>query len=146
MRELNIKTVDNSMSFINFPRRYIPVLKKAALNVLKSEKVDKYQINFIIVSDEEIRKLNAKHRKSRRITDVISFLLTPEFFMGDVYISEKRSQKQAKEYGNTWQQELAYLVIHGVLHLCGYTDYDAADKTKMFAKQDKIFESLFSRV
>jgi len=89
--------------------------------------------------------LNAKYRKVRRITDVISFFVVPEFFMGDIYISKNRSQKQAKEYANTWQQELAYLAIHGMLHFCGYTDYDVANKTKMFAKQDKIFKCLFYR-
>jgi probable rRNA maturation factor len=64
--------------------------------------------------------------------------------MGDIYISRKRSQRQAGKYSNTWQRELAYLIIHGILHLCGYTDYDDLSKAKMFAKQDKIFKCLFS--
>jgi len=143
MQGLNIKIKKNRVSFVNFPKRYIPTLKRAALDVLKSEKMEKYQINFVIVSDEEIRNLNAKYRKERRITDVISFLLIPGFFIGDIYISKKRSCKQAKKYGNTWEQELAYLIIHGLLHLCGYTDYDDADKAEMFAKQDGIFGHLF---
>jgi probable rRNA maturation factor len=134
-----------NINFVNFPKQYIVLLKEAVATTLKSERVKKCQINFIMISDEEIKKLNIKYRKVRRITDVISFLIVPEFFMGDIYISEKRSQKQAKKYGNTWQQELAYLVIHGVLHLCGYIDYDAVNKAKMFAKQDKIFQCLFSQ-
>jgi probable rRNA maturation factor len=121
----------------------VSLLKKAVVAVLKLEKVKKYQVIFIMVDDKEIRKLNTKYRKTRRITDVISFLVVPEFFMGDIYISKTRSRKQAKEYANTWQQELAYLAIHGLLHLCGYTDYDAVNKTKMFAKQNKIFKWLF---
>ncbi|MCA6080393.1 MAG: rRNA maturation RNase YbeY [Endomicrobium sp.] len=133
----------NFINFANFPKQYETLLKKAAVTVLESEKVEKYQINFIMVDDKEIKKLNTKYRKVRRITDVISFLVVPELFMGDVYISKNRSQKQAKEYANAWQQELAYLVIHGALHLCGYTDYDAVSRAKMFAKQDKIFKCLF---
>ena len=121
------------------------LLEQTAVAVLISEKVKKYQINFIMVSDQEIKKLNIKYRKIKRITDVISFLVVPELFMGDIYISKNRTQKQARKYGNTWQQELAYLVIHGVLHLCGYTDYDVENKTKMFDKQDKIFRCLFSQ-
>ena len=136
----------NFINFADFPKQYTPLLKKAAVAVLESEKVKKYQINFIMVDDKEIKKLNTKYRKVKRITDVISFLVVPEFFMGDVYISKNRSQKQAKEYANTWQQELAYLVINGALHLCGYTDYDAVNKDKMFAKQDKIFKCLFYRL
>lgn len=131
------------IDFTGFAKKDEPFLKEAARMTLKSEKVKKYQINFIMVSDQEIKKLNIKYRKVRRITDVISFLVVPEMFIGDIYISEGRSKKQAKRYGNTWQQELAYLVIHGTLHLCGYTDYDPENKMKMFAKQDKIFRRLF---
>ncbi|MCL1972072.1 MAG: rRNA maturation RNase YbeY [Endomicrobia bacterium] len=132
-----------TINFIKFPKSHEPLLKKAVLLTLKSEKIKKYQINFIMVSDAEIKKLNIKYRKTRRITDVISFLVAPEMFIGDIYISEGRSKKQAKRYGNTWRQELAYLAIHGTLHLCGYTDYDPENKTKMFSKQDKIFKCLF---
>jgi probable rRNA maturation factor len=132
------------LNFIDFPKKHVPALTKAAEMTLKSEKIKKCQINFIMVSDARIKKLNIKYRKVRRITDVISFLVVPEMFIGDIYISEGRSKKQAEKYANTWQQELAYLVIHGVLHLCGYTDYDPENKNKMFAKQDKIFKCLFS--
>jgi probable rRNA maturation factor len=143
MRELN--TNKNFIDFIDFPKECVKTLKQAAELALKSEKKRKYQINFIMVSDEEIKKLNIKYRKAKRITDIISFLIIPRFFVGDIYISKKRTQKQAKKYGNSWQQELAYLVIHGVLHLCGYTDYDVENKSKMFAKQDEIFQCLFSQ-
>ncbi|WP_373478031.1 rRNA maturation RNase YbeY [Candidatus Endomicrobiellum devescovinae] len=144
MQELN--TNKNFINFVDFPKEHINILKKAANLTLKSEKKRKYQINFIMLSDEEIKKLNIKYRKVKRITDVISFLIVPEIFAGDIYISKNRTQKQAKRYGNSWQQELAYLVIHGILHLCGYTDYDVENKSKMFAKQDKIFQCLFSQV
>jgi probable rRNA maturation factor len=144
MQELN--TNKNFINFVDFPKEHINIFKKAANLTLKSEKKRKYQINFIMLSDEEIKKLNIKYRKVKRITDVISFLIVPEIFAGDIYISKNRTQKQAKRYGNSWQQELAYLVIHGILHLCGYTDYDVENKSKMFAKQDKIFQCLFSQV
>ncbi|MCL2390136.1 MAG: rRNA maturation RNase YbeY [Endomicrobia bacterium] len=130
------------INFIEFPKNYEPVLKKAVLRTLESEKIKKCEINFIMVSDAQIKKLNIKYRQTRRITDVISFMVVPEFFAGDIYISKRRSQKQAKKYGNTWLEELAYLVIHGTLHLCGYTDYDPENKAEMFAKQDKIFKCL----
>ncbi|MDR3306965.1 MAG: rRNA maturation RNase YbeY [Endomicrobium sp.] len=144
MQELN--TNKNFINFVYFPKEHVEVLKKAVELALKSEKKRKYQINFIMVSNEEIKKLNIKYRKVRRITDVISFLIIPENFAGDIYISKNRTQKQAKRYGNSWRQELAYLVIHGALHLCGYSDYDVENKSKMFAKQDKIFQCLFSQV
>ncbi|MDR3275188.1 MAG: rRNA maturation RNase YbeY [Endomicrobium sp.] len=131
------------MKFIDFQKQDTALLQKVAFAVLESEKIEKCQVNFIMVSNKEIKKLNTKYRKVRRITDVISFMVMPELFIGDIYISENRSQKQAKKYNNTWRQELTYLVIHGLLHLCGYTDYDAVNKTKMFAKQDRIFKCFF---
>jgi probable rRNA maturation factor len=131
------------INFINFPKKFNDILKKTVLLTLKLEKVKNYSINFIMVSDNEIKKINAKYRKVRRITDVISFLVEPDNFFGDIYISKNCSKMYAKEFGNSWEQELAYLAIHGVLHLCGYTDYDSKNKTKMFAKQDEIFECLF---
>ncbi|MDR3330866.1 MAG: rRNA maturation RNase YbeY [Endomicrobium sp.] len=143
MQESTLNKNNNFISFFKFPKKYVPLLRKAAISTLKSEKVKKYQINFIMISNEEIKKLNVKYRKVRRITDVISFLVVRESFMGDIYISRKRTRNQAKRYRNTWQHELAYLVIHGILHLCGYADYDLENKTKMFTKQDNIFKCLF---
>jgi probable rRNA maturation factor len=128
--------------FFNFQKDQITFLRKVAFETFKAENIKKCKINFVMVRDEEIKRLNKKYRKSRRITDVLSFLVVPEFFIGDIYISENRSKKQAKKYGNIWQHELAYLLIHGVLHICGYTDYDAFSRVKMFSKQDRIFQRL----
>jgi len=136
----------SKLNFVNFPKNVEPLLKKAALLALKREKVKKYEVNFIMVDDAKIRKLNIKYRKVRRITDVISFLVVPEEFAGDIYISSGRSKRNAKKYGSSWENELAYLVIHGILHLRGYTDYDVTNKTKMFSQQDKIFKCLVSSV
>jgi probable rRNA maturation factor len=141
-----LNTNKNFINFVDFPKKHVKILKEAAELALKFEKKRKYQVNFIMLSDEEIKKLNTKYRKVRCITDVISFLIVPEIFAGDIYISKNRTQKQAKRYSNSWEQELAHLVIHGILHLCGYTDYDVENKSKMFAKQDKVFQCLFSQV
>ncbi|MDR2676762.1 MAG: rRNA maturation RNase YbeY [Endomicrobium sp.] len=135
-----------NMRFINFQKHDVALLRRSASTVLEVEKIKRYQINFVMVSNERIKKLNTKYRKVKRVTDVISFLIDQKMFIGDIYISKRYSQKQAKIYRNTWKKELAYLVIHGVLHLCGYTDYDEISRAKMFAKQDKIFKRLFSHV
>ncbi|MDR0401848.1 MAG: rRNA maturation RNase YbeY [Endomicrobium sp.] len=139
---LNVN-LKNDIDFINFPEHYISILKKIVLSTLKSENINKYLINFVIINDVEIKKLNTRYKNNKHITDVISFLLIPKFFIGDIYISEKHSKSQAKKYCNTWEKELAYLVIHGTLHLCGYTDYDVINRKKMFEKQDCIFKNFF---
>ena len=97
-----------------------------------------------MISDENIKKMNRKYRKVNRITDVISFLVDKNLFMGDIYISDLRPKKNAKKFGFSYEQEICYLVIHSILHLEGYTDYTPENKKKMFAKQDKFFKCLFS--
>ena len=119
------------------------MMQRAASATLKRERVKSVgDINVILVTDPEIKKFNTRFRKVRRITDIISFKYTDKPLSGDLYIAEGRSKKQAKRVGNTWQQELCYLAIHGILHLRGYADYTPAEKARMFKVQDAIFASL----
>jgi probable rRNA maturation factor len=101
-------------------------------------------INFILVSDQEIKRLNRRFRRVNRITDVISFSYSTVPLSGDIYIARTRSLKQARREGHAWDKELSYLAIHGVLHLFGYTDYTPRARHRMFLLQDKIFLCLFS--
>ena len=98
-----------------------------------------------MVSDPAIKKLNRRFRKVNRITDVISFRFSKRPLAGDIYISKGRSQKQAAACGNTWNEELCYLVLHGMLHLFDHTDYTPLERGKMFAVQDKIFGRLLKK-
>jgi probable rRNA maturation factor len=119
-------------------------MRRTALFTLKTENIKKYHISFTMISDIAIKRMNRKFRKVNRITDVISFLVSEEHFMGDIYISSNRPKINAKKYSMSFEKELCYLVIHGILHLEGFTDYDVRNKTLMFSKQDKIFKCLFS--
>jgi len=130
--------------FTGFDKKIIPLMKKTAEFALKFEKISQYSISFTQISDIDIKKMNRKYRKVNRITDVISFLVDKNLFMGDIYISDKRPERNAKKYGLTYEKELCYLVIHSILHLEGYTDYTPENKKKMFSKQDKIFKCIFS--
>ena len=86
----------SKLSFTGFQKGAAVLLKKAAAAALKAEKIKKYEINFIMVSDAQIKRLNVKYRKVRRITDVISFLVSKDFFLGYIYIAIWRTQKNAK--------------------------------------------------
>lgn len=130
--------------FTGFDKSLVPLMKKTAEFVLKSEQIKNYNISFTMISDIAIKKMNRKYRKVNRITDVISFLVDEQSFMGDIYISDNRPKKNAKKFGFSYEQEICYLVIHSILHLEGYTDYTPENKKKMFAKQDKFFKCLFS--
>jgi len=81
-------------------------------------------ISVSIVKDPEMKKLNRRYRKRGYTTDVLSFNIKEEmedgtFYLGDVVVNEDQARKQAGEYGNTYEEEIAELVEHGVLHLLG---------------------------
>jgi probable rRNA maturation factor len=134
----------NFIKFNNFPNKYVKLLKRTALIVLKCEKIKKYYLNFIIIDDNDMKKINFFYKKKKKKTDIISFLLIPKYFIGDIYISKEYTKKQAKKNKILWKYELSYLVIHGILHFCGYTDYDYNSMKKMFKRQDVLFNSIFN--
>jgi len=81
-------------------------------------------IEISLVPDRQMRRLNKRHRKQDKITDVLSFEMGEElpngtFYLGDVVIALGRARKQAKKLGHSLEEEVAELVKHGVLHLLG---------------------------
>lgn len=81
-------------------------------------------INLLLVSDKEITDLNKKYLKRNYATDVLSFEYNQvdaegDIFVGDVVVSLDKAREQAKEYSNSFEQEVAELAEHGVLHLLG---------------------------
>jgi len=72
------------------------------------------------VSDENIRKLNKQFRNVDKPTDVLSFPAEEENNLGDIAISVETAAAQAKENGLTLDEEIAQLILHGLLHLSGY--------------------------
>ena len=107
-------------------------------------------LNIIIVNNSYIHKINKEYRGVDKETDVISFALEdddtfvslPIRVLGDIYISIDRVKSQALEYGHSETREIAFLTVHGILHLLGYDHIDEADEKVMFAKQDDILNNL----
>ncbi|MBN1621382.1 MAG: rRNA maturation RNase YbeY [Endomicrobiales bacterium] len=129
--------------FYNLPGNFKPILTKAVKKTLKLKRnIRRSEINIILISDKAIKKLNNKFRKVNRITDVISFCYSSKPLVGEIYIAKERSKLQAKEQKHTWKKELIYLVIHGILHLLGFTDYTKNNSKKMFSKQNFVFKNL----
>ena len=93
-------------------------------------------VTVAFVSDRAMRELNRLWRHKRGTTDVLSFPAEQDEFekmegsrLGDVVISVEQAARQAKENGLTLDQEIAQLILHGLLHLCGYDH--ATDKGQM---------------
>jgi len=83
-------------------------------------------LDVTFVSKGEIRALNKRHRGISKATDVLSFPLEEELHLGDVVICIEIATAQAKEYGHSLEREIAFLTLHGILHLLGY-DHDAME-------------------
>lgn len=76
--------------------------------------------NIAFFSDKRIRELNHQFRNIDKPTDVLSFPAEEDTNLGDIAISVDTAAAQAKENGLTFEAEIAQLILHGLLHLCGY--------------------------
>ena len=110
------------------------------------------EVSVAFVDDSEMRELNLAYRGIDRTTDVLSFEcdgLDDGFpsgedalhVMGDIVISPAKAQDQAAEHGNTFPEEVDLLVIHGLLHLCGYDHMTDEDAAVMEPLQDGLVEA-----
>lgn len=115
---------------------------------LKHEKVKNATFSIVFVDEEKIKELNKNYRSVDRVTDVISFAFEDNLkivynnvrFLGEIYICIPRMIQQAQEYGHSEERELAFLTVHGLLHLLGYDHMEKDEEKVMFALQEKILD------
>ena len=128
------------MNFSNkFPwQKKLEPLAKA---LLKKEKKST-KVNIILCDDAYQRELNRTYRGLDKTTDVLSFVWNELHLLGEIYISEAQVKKQAPLYGNSFYKELKRVLIHGLLHLCGYDHHKASDRKTMREKEEGYFSTL----
>jgi rRNA maturation RNase YbeY len=103
------------------------------------------QINFVFTSDEEVLKANKQFLKHQTYTDIITFdYCNWNTVNGDILISIERVVENAKKFKTTFDNELNRVMIHGVLHLCGYKDKNKNDATLMRKKENAALRLLTS--
>lgn len=114
---------------------------------LKKEKLENVEFNIIFVDIKKIHEINKTYRNIDRPTDVISFALEDNLdieldhrLLGDIYICLEKAHEQAIEYNHSYLRELAFLMIHGLLHLLGYDHMEPDEEKIMFAKQEEILD------
>ena len=103
-------------------------------------------INEVIVSfvsDARIKTINRKFLHKNCFTDVMSFKTGRT---GDIIISADTAARQAKDFKVPFETELLYLIIHGILHLSGYTDGNLQDRKEMLSRQDKILDRIMAAI
>lgn len=119
-------------------------LKELVSKVLKEEleTLPEGDLNIILTDDIEIASLNEKYRHKDGPTDVLSFEYgLREPVIGDIVISLDTIERQATEFGETFHEELIYILIHGVLHILGYDHIEDDDAQIMDEKHDKYFNN-----
>ena len=131
------------------------IFKKAASVLAKVKGLKTYSCNgtleFSLVNDKSIKKINKDYRGKNKITDVVSLsyiepfikkhqeiVMPEEELIGEIFISIETAAKQAKEHKKSLNEEILFLLTHGILHVFGFDHEKAAERKVMFDLQDKI--------
>lgn len=148
---MNIDFQDNTQ---NMDKEIIDLLERLLQFAAKKENInDEAEISINFVTNNEIQEINRDYRGKDTPTDVISFAMQesvegeleiidedmdiPET-LGDIIISIEKAKEQAEEYNHSYERELGFLAVHGLLHLLGYDHMNEQDEKKMFARQEEI--------
>ncbi|WP_010650924.1 rRNA maturation RNase YbeY [Oceanobacillus massiliensis] len=134
---------------------YIDLLQRLLDFAAEKEGISKeaeMSVNF--VDNKEIQELNRNYRQKDTPTDVISFAMQESvegemdvidvigedmpLTLGDIVISVDKAKEQAIDYDHSYERELAFLTLHGFLHLLGYDHMNKHDEEIMFKRQDDI--------
>lgn len=116
-------------------------LKKWVKDTIISENKTPGQISIIFCSDDDLLDLNKQYLNHDTLTDIITFDYSEKDILnGDVFISIDRVNENAISFDVKFQNELNRVIIHGVLHLCGYKDKTKSDKLNMRSKEDFYLE------
>ncbi len=103
------------------------------------------EVSLAVVDDQRMRELNLAYRQIDRTTDVLSFPLADtddDPCLGEVVISLPRALAQADRYGHSLVREMAFLAVHGTLHLLGYDHHTAADEREMSRRAEAVLQGL----
>ncbi len=143
-----------------FPEENVKALEKAMDGFVDSD--IPLAVEFIFTDEEEIRRLNRETRNTDKVTDVLSFpaldsikgkaLKKRDFpleiddegnlLIGSVAVCVKRAEEQAEEYGHSYQRELHYLLVHGIMHCLGYDHLTEEERAEMREREEFILAKL----
>jgi len=112
-------------------------LSKWISQVIISEGFIEGELNYIFCNDEYLLKLNIEYLNHDTLTDIISFDYTlGKQINGDIYISTERVLENSKDFDVSFIEELKRVMVHGVLHYCGYKDKTKSESKRMREKEN----------
>ncbi|MEQ9620059.1 MAG: rRNA maturation RNase YbeY [Deltaproteobacteria bacterium] len=140
---MNIAVVDETGELDG---KYKSRLRKIAGTVLKNMDVpDDAELCVSFIADKRMRELNRTYRSMDRTTDVLTF---PQgegpghTLLGDIVISLDTARRHSVSYGNTPEEEIKKLIVHGILHLLGHDHKKKKEKETMRQKEDELLAVL----
>ncbi|MCL4147244.1 UNVERIFIED_CONTAM: hypothetical protein GTU68_032076 [Idotea baltica] len=112
-------------------------------SVILSEGFKEGELNYVFCDDEYLHKLNVEFLDHDTLTDIISFDYTMgKLVSGDIFISVERVKENAVDFGVAFQDELHRVLVHGILHYCGYKDKTEDDSRVMRSKENHYLSAL----
>ena len=140
-------------------KEYEDIIKKVIKECFKTENLleSNLYVSITLTTPQKIRELNKCYRDIDKETDVLSFPMFEkeeietkienndfqnDDILGDMVISISRVEEQAKEYGHSFERELAYMVVHSFYHLMGYDHIKEEDKAVMRPKEEEVLNKL----
>lgn len=112
-------------------------ISKWISEVIKSEGCREDDINYVFCNDDYLHKLNVEFLNHDTLTDIISFdYSVGKNIQGDIFISTERVTDNAKDFKVNFSEELYRVIVHGVLHYCGFNDKNDSDKKVMREKEN----------
>jgi probable rRNA maturation factor len=128
---MNISVVGKTY---NVDKYIVEEVAKAAFSYLGVAAIEG-EIELKFVSRAEIKRLNNVYRGIDAETDVLSFCINESPLVGQVFICYTYTKSSAREQNKDFVQEIALLVVHGILHIFGYDHANIEDETKMQASE-----------
>ena len=129
---------------ISFKLKDKTKLKHWIKSIVDKEKHTLGALNYVFCSDDELLEINIKHLNHNTFTDIITFDYTEDKkISSDIFISIDRVIENSKKFDTSFENELHRVMIHGVLHLCGYKDKTKSDAELMRKKENwalKLFK------
>jgi probable rRNA maturation factor len=112
------------------------------LNHVFSKITEEKALNIIMINNEHMHQMNLQYRGLDKPTDVLSFPYEESFIdvLGDIFINLDYMKQQALEYGHSEAREIAFLAVHGYLHVKGYDHHTIEEEKEMFEKQEAILK------
>lgn len=133
--EVSIHSVETEFDLQ--PREEDSIKQWISSAIKKESQIKEGEITLIFCSDEYLLKMNREYLDHDYYTDIITFPYSENPLTADLFISVDRVKDNASQHGIDFQEELRRVIIHGILHLCGYDDNSPALQKKMREAEDK---------